>query len=83
MIRVSQAGKNTHPEASKALINGRYVDDVASSGNGCDSIIRKRDEIDNLIGQFGFRIKSWFSNKAESGYRCRIENRFRMYMEYQ
>ena len=67
MVRISKFGRNTHPEASKALLNERYVDDLTGSGNDEKRIIKKRNQIVDLIGQFGFEVKEWFSNRVNVG----------------
>ena len=62
MIKMAHIGKDTHPEASKTLINRRYMDDIVESGNNGYKLQQKSEEIDKLLGEFGFNIKKWYSN---------------------
>ena len=67
MIKIAQHGKESYPEASNTLMMKRYMDDIMESGNDEDKLLKKRDEIDELLGQFGFKIKLWYSNCRNVG----------------
>ena len=67
MLKIAKSGRYTHPEASKAILNNRYVDDIADSSNSEVKLLKKRKEIDELFGNFGFQIKMWYSNNEHIG----------------
>ena len=67
MIKVAEHGKTSHPNASQALLFNRYMDDILDPKNNEKKLKDTRDEIDELIGEFGFNIKEWRSNNANLG----------------
>ena len=67
MLIIAYRGKDSHPEASKTLINKRYMDDIVESSDSEIKLLKKRAEIDDLLGKFGFKIKLWYSNDDKLG----------------
>ena len=67
MVKIAHHGKISHPEGSKTLSTKRYVHDVADSGNEKRKMIQVRDEINELLGEFGFDVKLWYSNHKDIG----------------
>ena len=67
MVKIAHHGKISHSEGSKTLSTKRYVDDVADSGNEKRKMIQVRDEINELLGEFGFDVKLWYSNHKDIG----------------
>ena len=67
MVKMAQSGKESHPLGSKALLFKRYIDDMLNSSSKIEVLIQTRDEIDKLIGKFGFNVKEWISNHSEIG----------------
>ena len=43
------------------------MDDMIDASNDIEKLVQTRDEIDKLIGQFGFSIKEWLSNDERLG----------------
>ena len=67
MIKVAEHGKTSHPNASQALLFNRYMDDILDSKSNEKKLKDTLDEIDELIGQFGFNITEWRSNNVNLG----------------
>ena len=56
--------KDTHARARDVLINKRYMDGVIDANDCEDEIIRTKNEIGEVLGEYGFKIKEWFSNNT-------------------
>ena len=67
MIKIAYSGKDSHPLAYRSLINNRYMDDIIEADNDEKKLLETRNQITDLIGKFGFNIKTWYSNNAEVG----------------
>ena len=67
MIKIAIFGRESHPTASKVLIHKRYMDDIVDAHSDESELQITRDQIDNLIGKFGFEIKAWYSNRESLG----------------
>ena len=67
MVRVAEHGKFSHPHASQALLFKRFMDDILDSNSKIEVLRTTRNEMDGLIGKFGFNIKEWYSNDKERG----------------
>ena len=49
--------KVTYARARDVLIIKRYMDDVIDANDCEDEIIRTKNEIDEVLGEYGFKIK--------------------------
>ena len=67
MIKVAEHGKISHPYASFALLFKRFMDDIFEANNNKEILRQTRNEIEDLLGKFGFSIKEWYSNEPELG----------------
>ena len=67
MIKIAKSGENSHPHASMVLYHKRYMDDIGDASLSESNIEETRNQVDDLIGKFGFDIKTWFSNRAAVG----------------
>ena len=67
MIKVAEKGKESHPYASFALLFKRFMDDILDANNNKKVLKETKDQIDSLLGIFGFDIKKWHSNHPELG----------------
>lgn len=67
MIRIALQKKNTHPHATEVLIKKRYMDDLVDADDNEEKIIKTKKEIDEVLGEFGFSIKEWYSNNSRIG----------------
>ena len=67
MIKIALHGKETHSAASSVLIHKRYMDDITDANNDEKRLNETREQIDDLIGQFVFEIKCWYSNNPTVG----------------
>ena len=61
MLKMAQYGKETHPLAAKALVNDRYMYDIAEAKSDVRVLVQIRNEVTDLIGRFGFEIKEWLT----------------------
>ena len=60
--------KDKCPDASAIVMNDFYVDDVLTGSDSEEDLIRKRDELNNLMSYAGLKLDKWVSNSN------RIEN---------
>ena len=68
MLKIAHEGKESHPGASFILTHKRYMDDLINSGSDEQGMPHDRKECDELLGRFGFKIKTWYSNNPLIGY---------------
>ena len=67
MRLIARSGKSELPMAAYMLENKRYVDDLQDANSSASKLIKQRDEVDELLGRFGFEIKEWISNNPDIG----------------
>ena len=67
MIKIAEAGSNSHPNTSMVLLHKRYMDDLIDAENDESNLMDTRYQVDNILGKFGFEIKEWFSNNSKLG----------------
>ncbi len=67
MRMIAQAGKTELPKAASMIEKKRYVDDLQDANSIPDELIKQREEVDELLGRFGFEIKEWRSNNSDIG----------------
>ena len=67
MKLIAYEGRISHPKASEILMNKRYMDDIGDANQSEQELRCTRDEINQLLGTFGFKIKEWFSNNPSVG----------------
>lgn len=54
--------KNEFPEASIAIQNDCYVDDIATGSNELHKAIRLQSQLITMLGLGGFELKKWCAN---------------------
>ena len=59
---MAQYEKETHPPAAKALVNNRYMDDIAEVKSDVRVLVQIRNEVCDLVGRFGFEFKDRLGN---------------------
>ena len=67
MVKMAHHGHESHPLASNALINNRFMDDLLNANSNAKVLKTIRNEVTELIGKFGFDVKEWFSNHPMIG----------------
>ena len=67
MIRIALQKRETHPLAYEVLIKKRYMDDLVDADDEEERIMKTKKEIDEVLGDFGFSIKEWYSNNSRIG----------------
>ena len=70
MKLIAYEGRISHPKASEILMDKIYMDDIGDANQSEKELRCTRDEINQLLGNFGFIIKEWFSNKSMYWYCC-------------
>ena len=75
MMNIAIFGRESHPTASKVLIHKRYMDGIVDAHSDESELHITHDQIDNLIGKFGFEIKAWYSKRDSLGC-CMDEKKF-------
>ncbi|XP_030767900.1 uncharacterized protein LOC115891552 [Sitophilus oryzae] len=54
--------KESHPEASEAILKCFYVDDLLYGGTNISDIIRVKNDINAILQKAGFELRKWVSN---------------------
>ena len=67
MRLIAEEEKDQFPEGSDVICKKRFVDDLLDSSISNTKMIQKRDETSKLLGQYGFEIKEWLSNRNDVG----------------
>ena len=67
MVKIAHEGKDTHRGAASILSRKRYMDDLTNASDDETILIKDKNECNQLLGKFGFRIKSWVSNSERIG----------------
>ena len=58
MVKIAYEGKVTHPEASRAIIDQRYVDDIAATSDNEMKLVRKVMKLMNFSESLVLKLKS-------------------------
>ena len=66
-MKLAALGEKFHPYGSEVIREKRYVDDILDASSSMEKIVLKRDETQELLGKFRFKIKAWNSNHAKVG----------------
>ena len=64
---ISTDEKKKYPQGSTVIKKKRFVDDLLDAAIGVKKLITKKEETTRLLGEYGFKIKEWMSNRAEIG----------------
>ena len=70
MLKIAVDGKEKYPFAYEAIVDKRYMDDILDANSSERNLMRTRDETEEILGKFGFKIKEWFSNNPMVGVVC-------------
>ena len=55
----------SHPEATKAIKENSYMDDICDSVETVERARKQTDDIDTVLATGRFKVKGWTSNKTE------------------
>ena len=66
MIKIAHEGKTDYPLAADAILDNRYMDDIAKGSDNPETMEHMKNELDLLLGDFGFKIKRWISNTTKN-----------------
>ena len=55
----AEAAADTYPEASKIVLSNSYMDDIPASASSEESGMKVMSDIEKLVGEKGFKMKSW------------------------
>ena len=67
MRKVAIEGKDSYPRASATISEKRFMDDIIETNSDEYHLINTTKETANVLGTFGFELKTWFSNNANIG----------------
>ena len=70
MKRIAIEKKESHPRAYEVLMKKRYMDDLLDADNEEREIMKSKLEVDDILGEFGFKVKEWYSNNERVGSVC-------------
>ncbi|XP_045461903.1 uncharacterized protein LOC123672004 [Harmonia axyridis] len=57
--------RKNYPVASNMILNDFYVDDLLSGGNSVQEVKQARADLIKILGEYGFVLRKWMSNKQE------------------
>ena len=61
--KTADEAAETHPEASKTLLENSYVDDICDSVSTVEKAQQLTTDIDEVLASGGFKVKGWISNR--------------------
>ncbi len=67
--------KSVYPEAFRAMVEDRYVDDVPTGGDTVAGVIRLKEDMIEMMSKGGFKFRKWMSSSAEVMATIPIEER--------
>lgn len=70
MKRIAIMKRESHTRASEVLLRKRYMDDIVDADDNQETILNTKREVDEVLGEFGFSIKEWYSNNSNVGKVC-------------
>ncbi|KAJ8955257.1 hypothetical protein NQ318_000284 [Aromia moschata] len=55
--------KDSQPIASKVILNDFYMDDLITGSRNLESVKQLKNDIQNILQEYGFELRQWMSNE--------------------
>ena len=65
IVRHAEGHKDGYPVAVAIILLQMYMDDIMASLETDDEAIKTRDQLIKLLGEVGFKIRRWCSNRLK------------------
>ena len=62
--KTAEENEILHPQATKAIKENSYMDDICHSVDTVEEARKQTDDIDKVLETGGFKVKGWTSNKT-------------------